>query len=157
MNSIRSTVAWLALAAAGTALTGCAGDGPGVALPTGSAPVTAPSATPPSAPPSAPPAAPGDLPSSGSNPPGTNPDGPPTGYTDLEKGPGWVVGVITRGGTGPCYGLAAEDGKTYALHSTEGITLTKNAHVRVKVIASRLRISCGEGQQVLLQAVEPIG
>jgi hypothetical protein len=150
MNSIRSTVAWLALAAAGTALNGCAGDGPGVALPTGSAPVAAPS-------PSAPPSAPGDLPSSNVNPPGTNPDGPPAGYTDLEKRPGWVVGVITRGGSGPCYGLAAEDGKTYAMHSTEGITLTRNTHVRVRVIPSRLRISCGEGQQVLLQAVEPIG
>jgi hypothetical protein len=157
MNSFRSTAAWLALAVAGTALTGCAGDRPTVALPLASAPVTSPSA-PASAPPStAPPSAPGDLPSSPSNPPGTDPDGPPTGYTDLEKGPGWVVGVITRGGSGPCYGLSAEDGKTYALHSTEGITLTKNTHVRVRVIPSRLRISCGEGQQVLLQAVEPIG
>jgi len=134
-SAIRTTVAGLALA--GAVLSGCA---------QGAAPPSGPPTTPP---PTAAPVV--------SGPPGTNPDGPPTGFTDLNKREGWIVGVVTRGGTGPCYGFQAEDGETLALHSTEGIELEQGATVWIKAVPAQHRISCGEGRQMSLRAVESLG
>src|SRR5690349_7245222 len=52
--------------------------------------------------------------------PTSRPSGPPREPTDNDKPTGWIVGTVTAGGTGPCYGLVTDDGIKYALHSTAG-------------------------------------
>jgi hypothetical protein len=80
----------------------------------------------------------------------SKPAGIPKTPTDLLPSPGWIEGTVTRGGTGPCYGLMTFDGVAYAMHSTEGIQLTKGEHIRAELIPAKLRISCGEGITVTL-------
>ncbi|WP_229071825.1 hypothetical protein [Actinoplanes sp. DH11] len=75
-------------------------------------------------------------------------DGPPA--------TGWVSGMVTRGGTGPCYGLTADDGTKYALYGTDGVELTKGERVRVQVETTQLRIYCGPGDLMAMTASEPI-
>ena len=53
--------------------------------------------------------------------------------------------------------LVTDEGIEYAMHSTEPRTLTKGSRILVRVVPSRLRIDCGPGKQVQLQALEPIG
>jgi hypothetical protein len=80
----------------------------------------------------------------------SKPAGIPKTPTDLLPSPGWIEGTVTRGGSGPCYGLMTFDGVAYAMHSTEGIQLTKGEHIRAELIPAKLRISCGEGITVTL-------
>ncbi|BCJ52857.1 hypothetical protein Asp14428_43320 [Actinoplanes sp. NBRC 14428] len=90
-------------------------------------------------------------------PPGAKrPSGIPKTPTDVIPSPGWIDGLITRGGTGPCYGFADWDGKPYAVYSTAGTTLKKGDRVRVRVTPNKLRIDCGEGTQVALEALERV-
>lgn len=90
-------------------------------------------------------------------PPGVGvPSGAPKTPTDIQRSPGWVEGQIVEKSTGPCYRLLDFDGKPYALYSDAGTTLAKGDHVRVKISPSRLRIHCGEGEQVRMEAVEHV-
>lgn len=59
-------------------------------------------------------------------------------------------GRVTKGGSGPCYGLVTDDGVQYALHSTADITLEEGTYVRVKVAPLRLKIYCGPGTHLAL-------
>jgi hypothetical protein len=72
------------------------------------------------------------------------------------SGAGWITGSITRGGSGPCFGLKADDGTAYAMHSLDARTLEPGDRVKVQVVPSRLRISCGDGTQVQLQDLETL-
>ncbi|MFY1635657.1 hypothetical protein ACN27F_20680 [Solwaraspora sp. WMMB335] len=72
------------------------------------------------------------------------PSTPPKTPSDLITGD-WLVGTVTRGGTGPCYGLITDDGVEHALHSTDGTELTRHTRIRVKVAPLRIRIHCGPG------------
>ncbi len=107
-------------------------------------------------------AAPGTSPSPHNSvstglPPGAGkPSGAPKTPTDVMRSPGWVEGQIVQGGSGPCYGLLDFDGKPYALYSDAGTALEKGDHVRVKISPSRLRIYCGEGEPVRMEAVEHV-
>jgi len=67
-----------------------------------------------------------------------------------------VVGTVTAGGSGPCYGLVTDNGKQYALHSTAGTTLKKGTRLRVRTKPADARVSCGAGKQVEMLAVEPL-
>jgi hypothetical protein len=90
-------------------------------------------------------------------PPGVNrPSGPPKTPTDIIHSPGWTEGYIVRGGSGPCYGLLDMDGFPYAMYSDTGTTLQKGDHVRVRVTPSKLRIDCGEGTAVRMEAVQHV-
>ncbi|MFI5894286.1 hypothetical protein ACIA5D_29715 [Actinoplanes sp. NPDC051513] len=84
------------------------------------------------------------------------PTAPPNGPTDQNKPTGWIVGTVTAGGTGPCYGLETDDGVQYALHSTAGTRLDRGARVRVKGTPSRLRINCGPGKLLDMTVAEPL-
>ncbi|MEV6600359.1 hypothetical protein AB0M36_26445 [Actinoplanes sp. NPDC051346] len=110
----------------------------------------------PSAVPSSPQATPHNSVATGAPPGVRKPPGIPKTPTDIIKSPGWTEGWITRGGTGPCYGLADVDGKPYAVYSDAGTPLMKGAHVRVRLVPSELRINCGEGTQMQMEAVEQI-
>ena len=103
------------------------------------------------------PSAPTSPASPAASPAGEPASAPPIGFTDLEKRPGWVVGTVTRGGDGPCYGFLTEGGETLALHSPDGLTLRQGATVRIQVMSPSHRTACGEGTPTALRAVEPVG
>jgi hypothetical protein len=83
-------------------------------------------------------------------------DKPPKEPTDKQPSTGWVAGMVTRGGTGPCYGLIADDGNRYALYSTAGIDLKQGDRVKVQLEASPLRIYCGPGDLMAMTDAETI-
>jgi hypothetical protein len=85
------------------------------------------------------------------------PSAPPNGPTDQIKKFNTVVGVVTRGGSGPCYGLETDDGTRYALHSSARHELVRGDYVRVFAKPSLLRIDCGPGKLLEIVRVEPIG
>jgi hypothetical protein len=146
--------------AAGAVIAGCAN---GVESPTSSSPASASSAAPSpsvaasptpenatSSSPATPPSSERPLPTI------TLTDKPPREPTDQLPSTGWVAGMVTRGGTGPCYGLIADDGNRYALYSTAGIDLKQGARVKVQLEASPLRIYCGPGDLMAMTDVETI-
>jgi hypothetical protein len=162
MTRMRTAAVWAVLAATGLSSTACgAGDEAALPAPTPGGTSASASAVPPAGDPSAVPPI-----EAGSAPPGlsdtvppelTPPNGPPNGPTDLVKKAGWIAGAVTLGGSGPCFGMVTDEGIEYAMHSTEPRTLTKGSRILVRVVPSRLRIDCGPGMQVQLQALEPIG
>ncbi|MDG4763373.1 hypothetical protein O7632_04510 [Solwaraspora sp. WMMD406] len=70
---------------------------------------------------------------------------PPKTPSDLITGD-WLVGTVTRGGSGPCYGLITDDGVEHALYGTDSAELVEHTRIRVRVAPLELRISCGPGQ-----------
>ena len=86
----------------------------------------------------------------------TKTEKPPKEPTDDLPSTGWVGGMVTRGGTGPCYGLIADDGMEYALYNTTGLELTKGARVKVHLETTLLRIYCGPGELMAMTDAEPI-
>ncbi|MFC7529462.1 hypothetical protein [Actinoplanes sp. GCM10030250] len=64
--------------------------------------------------------------------------------------------MVTRGGTGPCYGLVADDGTRYALYSSDGIELTNGARVKVNLETTMLRVYCGPGHLMAMTEAETI-
>ena len=88
--------------------------------------------------------------------PAKKPSTPPDDPTDRIKPTTSIVGTVTTGGTGPCYGLVTDEGKQYALHSTAGLTLTKGGRVQIKTQPARVRIYCGPGTLLELTAAEPL-
>lgn len=81
---------------------------------------------------------------------------PPRYPTDNIKKTSVVVGVVTRGGSGPCFGVQTDDGVEYALYSGLHLTLTRGQYVRLRTEPSDLRIDCGSGRFRAITAVEPV-
>ena len=52
-----------------------------------------------------------------------------------------VAGRVTRGGSGPCYGLITDDGTEYALYSTAGIRLDEGSYIRIRFAALTIPVS----------------
>lgn len=75
------------------------------------------------------------------------PGAPPKSPTD-QRVKDILVGRVTKGGTGPCYGMVTDDGKEYALYSTAGTALAKGDTIRVRYAPLRLKIYCGPGEHV---------
>jgi hypothetical protein len=139
----------LALLGLGAACAGGAeqdGTTPADATPT-SAPADASGAPSPSAT-SGPPLSSTELPTM------TPPAAKPTEPSD-RVGTRYLSGVVTRGGSGPCYGLRGDDGRQYALYNSEGLTLTENARIRARVAPLLIRIYCGPGEHLALVAFGP--
>ena len=61
---------------------------------------------------------------------------------------GVIVGRIVRGGSGPCYGLEADDGRVYAIYRGSGVTLEEGSYARVSFEPPGRAIDCGEGEPV---------
>ncbi|GLH94732.1 hypothetical protein [Phytohabitans aurantiacus] len=59
-----------------------------------------------------------------------------------------VVGRVTRGGEGPCYGMVTDDGREYALYSTAGTKLAEGNTVKIRFEPLRLKIYCGPGEHI---------
>jgi hypothetical protein len=86
--------------------------------------------------------------------PPSKPAGIPKTPTDIVHTAGWIEGTITRGGTGPCYGLVTFDGVAYAMYSDTGTELAEGDHIRARLTPAKLRISCGEGIAVEMGAIQ---
>ena len=82
------------------------------------------------------------------------PTAPPSDPTDRIKNSDVVVGTVTRGGTGPCYGLVTDDGVQYALYESKDRDLTIGTRIEVQTRPTRLRIDCGPGQLVEVTALQ---
>jgi hypothetical protein len=80
----------------------------------------------------------------------------PSGPSDQIKDTAWVVGTVTTGGSGPCYGLTTDDGTQYALHAADGTKLVKGVRMRVETRPALVRIDCGPGKLVEMTAAEPL-
>lgn len=83
------------------------------------------------------------------------PGTPPKTPSDLITGD-WLVGTVTRGGTGPCYGLITDDGVEHSLYSDDPVELTRHSRIRVRVAPLHVRIHCGPGQPWRLVRAELI-
>lgn len=75
----------------------------------------------------------------------------PTDPTDLRP-TDTIAGHITRGGSGPCYGLVAEDGRAYALHGRGAGNLTEGSFVTLRIVSRSSDIDCGPGIRVSIVA-----
>jgi hypothetical protein len=135
---------------------------PATAPTAGSSPSVAssPDAPSPSVSPAPPSTSPPDVPPPGvessvpTGAPPSKPAGIPKTPTDIIRSPGWTEGTITRGGSGPCYGLVTFDGVEYAMYSDAGTTLAKGDHIRARLTPAKLRISCGDGTPVEMGAIQ---
>ncbi|MET8153083.1 hypothetical protein ACIBSW_25685 [Actinoplanes sp. NPDC049668] len=86
--------------------------------------------------------------------PPSRPAGIPKTPTDIVHSAGWTEGTITRGGSGPCYGMVTFDGVAYAMYSDTEIKLSEGDHIRARLTPAKLRIDCGEGIPVSVGAVQ---
>ncbi|MEU7904198.1 hypothetical protein [Actinoplanes sp. NPDC049118] len=86
--------------------------------------------------------------------PPSRPAGIPKTPTDIVRTAGWTEGTVTRGGSGPCYGMVTFDGVTYAMYSDTGVKLAVGDHIRARLTPAKLRIYCGEGIGVNLGAIQ---
>ncbi|MGC4895614.1 hypothetical protein [Micromonospora sp. DT31] len=72
------------------------------------------------------------------------PTGPPKTPTD-NRPTGVVAGWITRGGSGPCYGLMDENGTEYAVYGPNAGELRKGDLVTLRLTARDRSVDCGPG------------
>jgi hypothetical protein len=72
---------------------------------------------------------------------------PPKTPTDLVP-TDIVAGRVTRGGSGPCYGLITDDDIEYAVYSTAGLSLSEGTYVRIKFESLKPKIDCGPGRPI---------
>ena len=84
----------------------------------------------------------------------SKPAGIPKTPTDIVRSPGWIEGTITRGGSGPCYGLVTFDGVAYAVYSDQGVELTRGDHIKAELTPAKLRINCGAGIPVSMGGLQ---
>ncbi|MGN9774702.1 hypothetical protein ACTMS0_02795 [Micromonospora sp. H33] len=68
-----------------------------------------------------------------------------------------LVGRITRGGDGPCYGLTTDDGREYALHGAGMGTFVTGTWVRVTIGPSAPGVDCGTGVPATIVKISPVG
>ncbi|TDB74582.1 hypothetical protein, partial [Micromonospora sp. KC723] len=68
-----------------------------------------------------------------------------------------LAGRITRGGSGPCYGLTTDDGRQYALHGPDVGTFRTGTTVFVTVAAVEPGTDCGPGTPARIVTIRPVG
>ena len=78
---------------------------------------------------------------------------PPKTPTDLVP-VNVILGRVTRGGSGPCYGVVDDDGIEYAVFSTAGVALAEGATVRIRYWPLKRAIDCGAGRPVHASKIE---
>ncbi|HEY7273004.1 MAG TPA: hypothetical protein VH502_09745 [Actinoplanes sp.] len=88
--------------------------------------------------------------------PTMKPAKPPKTPTDLVP-TDVVLGVVTRGGTGPCYGIVDQDGTAYAVHSSAGLSLREGMTVRVKYQQPTRTFDCGAGHPIQAVHMDILG
>lgn len=87
----------------------------------------------------------------------TPPTAPPQSPSDPRPAKDVLVGRVTRGGTGPCYGLETDEGKQYALYNDSGISLEVGTTIKVQTAPLRLKIDCGSGEHLSAVKIDRVG
>jgi hypothetical protein len=95
-------------------------------------------------------------PMSSTVPPSQRPPSRPPKTPTNDVPPGWIVGTVTKGGTGPCYGMETDEGKLYALYGGGGVVLERGSKVRVRVEPLKLKIYCGPGLHVNILEIKQV-
>lgn len=85
------------------------------------------------------------------------PTAPPKSPSDQRPPRNVLVGRVIRGGSGPCFGLETDEGRKYALYSTETLTLKVGDTIRVEYAPLRLKIDCGAGEHVSAVRISRVG
>ncbi|MCM0675870.1 hypothetical protein NCC78_14400 [Micromonospora phytophila] len=85
-------------------------------------------------------------------PPTVGPDKP----SDLRRA-NVLTGRITRGGSGPCYGLVTDDGREYALHGVDKGTFVTGTWVKVTTGPADAATDCGPGTPAGIVKISPVG
>ncbi|BCB86415.1 hypothetical protein [Phytohabitans suffuscus] len=99
-----------------------------------------------------------EPPFSSQTPPATTPPTvPPQSPSDPRPPNDLLVGRVTRGGSGPCFGLETDDGKQYALYSAESLSLKVGETIRVRTAPLHLKINCGPGEHLSAVTVSRVG
>ena len=86
-------------------------------------------------------------------PPGvTESQTPPPGIKlpELQVRTGWITGKVTRGGSGPCYGITADDGEAYAVYSAKPAPLEVGTRVKARLTPGKTPRKCGSGTPATL-------
>ncbi|MBU2667682.1 hypothetical protein KOI35_29640 [Actinoplanes bogorensis] len=66
---------------------------------------------------------------------------------------GWLTATVTKGGSGPCYGVTAEDGVAWSLYSKKSVPLAKGDHVKARITPGKTPVDCGSGKPATLVRV----
>ncbi|MDQ7908377.1 hypothetical protein RB614_28005 [Phytohabitans sp. ZYX-F-186] len=99
-----------------------------------------------------------EPPLSSTSPPTVRPPtAPPASPSDPRPPKNVLVGRVTRGGSGPCYGMETDDGKQYALYSDAGTSLEVGTTIRVEAAPLLLKIDCGPGEPRSAVRIERVG
>jgi hypothetical protein len=78
-------------------------------------------------------------------PQGTGAGKPPAGGADPLRST-WVTATVTRGGSGPCYGITTSDGVAWALYADEPLKLMTGTGIRTRVTPGKTPVDCGAGR-----------
>ncbi|MFB9237006.1 hypothetical protein ACFFWC_15820 [Plantactinospora siamensis] len=81
--------------------------------------------------------------------PATRPPDNPTDQVRTDVIGGW----ITRGGSGPCYGLVDDNGVEYALYGPTAGALAKGTRVVVRTAPTTAKVDCGPGRLLAIRSV----
>lgn len=108
-----------------------------------SSPATGTGAT---TPPITTPGQPGNPSLSDTRPPTMRPPGKPPQEPSDRIPPDVIGGHISRGGSGPCYGVITDDGVEYSLYGRNAGTFAVGARVTVTIAPLLLKIGCGTGK-----------
>jgi hypothetical protein len=85
------------------------------------------------------------------------PTAPPKSPSDPRPPRDVLVGRVTRGGSGPCFGMETDEGKQYALYTTATVTLETGDTIRVTYAPLLLKIDCGPGEPVSAVSITRVG
>ncbi|MGN9802879.1 hypothetical protein [Micromonospora sp. L32] len=126
-------------------------------------PASAGAASPPPSPPATAPSGP-PVPSAGRPTPLSaiepptlpRPPGPPKKPTD-NRVTDVLAGRITRGGSGPCYGLVTDDGREYALHGSGMGVFGTGTTVLVTIAPGDPAHDCGPGTRASIVKISRVG
>lgn len=66
---------------------------------------------------------------------------------------GSITATVTKGGSGPCYGLLSEDGVAWSVYSKKPVPITKGDHVQARITPGKTPVDCGSGRSATLDRV----
>ena len=74
----------------------------------------------------------------------------PSGPTD-QVGAVWAEGVVTSGGSGPCYAMTTDDGTAVSMYTSEDLGLTEGERIRARVSPASFTTECSGDVMRLLE------
>ncbi|GAB2613511.1 hypothetical protein Aab01nite_69740 [Paractinoplanes abujensis] len=66
---------------------------------------------------------------------------------------GSITATVTKGGSGPCYGLTSEDGVAWSVYSKKPVPIAKGDRVQARITPGKTPVDCGSGKPATLDRV----